>query len=375
MNVTFGFTDFVLVLGSSQGIFLGIMLQIIQNKNKIANKILSLLLAAASIMLIGRFLYSFDSNNEFFFRIALFLDTIIFLVGPLLYMYCKRLIFHNNDLSNKHYYYFLPFGVMCIYYLWTLTHSHEQLLTLFQKGKPFIPFLIIETSGLLFNFYFCYRCYRLMKRYKMEEKKNLSYSQNIIPFLKIIVIITITFFTLWLISYTSFYFFKTNMPYINYRTTWIAFPVFIYIIGFYSLKQPEFFRLPAVRNEKQTGRERLEGETLIKLKENLEMLMEEKKIYLQPKLTLIELAQKLDTSPNNLSWLLNNIHGSSFYNYINRYRLQAFIEKIKKGEHHSKTLLALALESGFNSKSTFNKAFRSELNDTPRNYIKKITKI
>lgn len=97
-----------------------------------------------------------------------------------------------------------------------------------------------------------------------------------------------------------------------------------------------------------------------------------KKIYLNNELTLKDLAQELGTTTNNVSWLLNNIHQCSFYDYINQYRVQEFILKIQNGEHFKHTILALSLDSGFNSKSTFNKAFKMVKNDTPSNYIKSL---
>ncbi len=369
---TFGIIDFIVFLGISQGIFLAITIQVIQHKNKAANKILSLILIVASILLLGKFLYAFDTNNEWFFRIALFIDTLIFVFGPLLYTYCRRLIFNENPVYRIHYAYFIPVLGMCIYYIWTLTYSHDELLLMMQQGKLIIPFFIIETSGITFNYYFCYRCYQLIMQYKKGEKDNLSYSQSVLSFLKTILFAATLFFTLWLFSYISSYYLRFYFRYINYKIIWIAFPIFIYIIGFYSLKQPYIFRVPFLKKKTSQNKERVEGKELDTLKKNLEKLMVDEKIYLNHKLTLLGLAKKLNTSPNNISWLLNNIHQCSFYDYINHYRVQEFIKKVEQGEYQKHTLLALSLDSGFNSKSTFNKAFKAEMNETPSNYIKKI---
>ncbi|GAA4275238.1 hypothetical protein GCM10022258_45340 [Aquimarina gracilis] len=177
---------------------------------------------------------------------------------------------------------------------------------------------------------------------------------------------------MWLISYVSAYFLRAYLPYINYNTTWIAFPIFIYVIGFFSLKQPSIFRVPIAKKDRQKNKERVDGPELERLKNDLQKLMVEEKIYLNHKLTLIDMAQQLNTSSNNVSWLLNNIHESSFYDFINHYRVQEFINKVERGEHQNHTLLALSLDSGFNSKSTFNKAFKIVMNETPSNYIKKM---
>ncbi len=371
LTLAFGFIDFIIVSGISQGVFLAITIQIIQNKNKNANKVLSLILLIASILLMAKFLYSFDAEYELFFRVSFFLDTFIFIFGPLLYIYCRRLVFNETPVYRGRFVYFVLVAIMCIYYTWTLTYSHDELILMWQEGKLTTLFLLIETFGIAFNFYFCYRCYKLIKIYQEEEKKTLSYSQNIVFFLKAMVITISLFFTGWLCCYIMFYFLNVYSKFINYNLIWIVFSIFIYVIGFYSLKQPDIFRIPLSKNKALKSKERLEGAKLKHVKQGLERLMIEEKIYLDHKLTLIDLAKKLDTSANDISWFLNNVYKCNFYDYINQYRIQAFVEKIKNGEHHNTTLLALSFDSGFNSKSTFNKAFKSKMNDTPSNYIKK----
>ncbi len=372
---SFDFIDIILFLGISQGVFLAATIQIIQNKNRNANKVLSIILLIACLMLTGRLFFFRSMSSEWFFRIAIFVDTLIFVFGPLLYLYCRRLVFNEIPSYRLHVSNFIPAAGMIIYFIWTLMFSFEEFRILGREGKLNLLYFIIESSGLLFNFYYCFRCFQLIKVYKKEEKKNLSYSQNLTPFLSSFLITIVLFMVLWLISYVMVYFLQIYTSVVNYNLVWVSIPVFIYVIGFYSLKQPSIFRMPWAKKKNVKNKERLEGEAIENLKMNLEKLMVEEKIYLDHKLTLSDLAKKLDTSANNVSWLLNNIHKSSFYDYVNHYRVQSFIEKVQKGEHHNHTLLALSLDSGFNSKSTFNKAFKAELKDTPSNYIKKLNVI
>lgn len=369
---SFTFIDLILFLGISQGVFLAVTIQIIQNKNREANKVLSFVLLIASLMLTGRLFYARYSNNEWFFRIAVFVDTLIFVFGPLLYLYCRRLIFKEKPSYKLHIFNFIPAAGMILYYFWTLTFSYEEFIALAQQGGLTIPFFVIETIGVFFNFFFCYRCFQLIKTYQKEEKENLSYSQSLIPFLYTFLITIVLFLSFWLVSYIMVYFLHTYSSIISYGLVWISIPVFIYVIGFYSLKQPEIFRMSLLKNRVVKSKERLENQEIKSLKTGLEHLMVNEKIYLDHKLTLVDLAKKLNTSTNNVSWLLNNIHKSSFYAYINQYRVQTFIKKLEKGEHHNHTLLALSMDSGFNSKSTFNKAFKEVVNDTPSSYIKKL---
>ena len=98
--------------------------------------------------------------------------------------------------------------------------------------------------------------------------------------------------------------------------------------------------------------------------------MVEEEMYLKPNLTLKMLSEELNTTTNNLSWLLNNIYNVSFYEYINSFRIEKYFEKIASGEHNKVTILAIAMDVGFNSKSTFNRFFKSKTGLSPSQYLK-----
>ncbi|MBQ0734893.1 helix-turn-helix domain-containing protein [Aquimarina celericrescens] len=369
---SFDFIDLILFLGISQGVFLAITIQILKNKNRAANRVLSLILLIASLMLTGRLIYPRHYDSEWFFRIAIFVDTLIFVFGPLLYLYFRRLAFKETPNYRLHFSHFVFAIAMLFYYFWTLSYSHEEFIILGRQGKLNIIFFCIETLGILFNFFYSYRCYQLVQVYRKEERQNLSYSQNLTPFLVSFLVTVTVFVALWLLSYIMVYFLKIYTPIISYNLVWISIPVFIYVVGFYSLKQPDIFRMPLAKKEITKNKERLDRKSIQELNDKLEELMVNEKVYLDHNLTLVNLAKELNTSTNNVSWLLNNIHHNTFYDYVNKYRVQAFVEKIHKGEHHRHTLLALSMDSGFNSKSTFNKAFKMVKNVTPSNYIKQL---
>ena len=82
------------------------------------------------------------------------------------------------------------------------------------------------------------------------------------------------------------------------------------------------------------------------------------------------LASEVDLHPNTLSWLLNDRIAMNFNDFINSYRLQCFQEKALQQDAKNYTLLGLAFESGFNSKSTFNDFFKKKTGLTPRAWLK-----
>jgi adenylate cyclase len=94
------------------------------------------------------------------------------------------------------------------------------------------------------------------------------------------------------------------------------------------------------------------------------------KPYLNPDLSLRILAQQIDIQPNQLSWLLNESIGKNFNEFINHYRVDAFKSLSNDPKNAHITLMGLAYESGFNSKTVFNTYFKKETGLTPKQYIK-----
>ncbi|WP_075342324.1 helix-turn-helix domain-containing protein [Tenacibaculum agarivorans] len=368
--MNFHFLDLLLFVGVSQGFFLGITILLVRNKNKSANKLLSFLLFSATIMLSGR-VFLFKYFSPLFHKIALLAETIIFLFGPLVYLYTRNLLTQSKkQLPFQH---FIPAIIHFIYAIVVISIDYDTLILMIRQGKFNLIYFITELSALASNIIYVVLAFLVVKNYKIEEKNELSYTQNIYNYLHFLILGISTILIFWMFSFLNYFIPIPLTAYINYNSVWICTPIFIYIVGFYSLRQPEIFRTPPKSKQTISKKERLTPEETQRVSKELEHLMVDEKIYLDHKLTLVALAKQLNTSTNNLSWLLNTIHKSNFYDYVNRYRVQSFIEKIQHGEHESHTILALSLDSGFNSKSTFNKAFKEITQQTPTSFIKSLS--
>lgn len=132
--------------------------------------------------------------------------------------------------------------------------------------------------------------------------------------------------------------------------------------------------LPLLSRELQTDQESVplisDDEEVQRLSKNLRFIMSEELLYLQQDLSLKSLADHLDTTANKLSWLINETMNINFNDFVNGYRLQAFQEKATDPKNQNFTLLGLAFESGFNSKSAFNDYFKKKTGATPRIWLK-----
>lgn len=92
--------------------------------------------------------------------------------------------------------------------------------------------------------------------------------------------------------------------------------------------------------------------------------------YLNPDLSLRDLASQIEVHPNHLSWLLNNAIGKNFNEFINQYRIASFKTKAKDPINKNVTIEGIAYESGFNSKTVFNTYFKKATGVTPKQFLK-----
>jgi len=113
----------------------------------------------------------------------------------------------------------------------------------------------------------------------------------------------------------------------------------------------------------------LDAETVAEYSSRLLTFISEHKAYLNPELSLRELAAQIDMHPNHLSWILNNSIGKNFNEFINHYRIEAFKSIAGARENRNLTIEGLAYESGFNSKTVFNTYFKRATGLTPRQFL------
>jgi AraC-like DNA-binding protein len=113
-------------------------------------------------------------------------------------------------------------------------------------------------------------------------------------------------------------------------------------------------------------KESLAEDLLQKLLEHLE----KNQPYLNPELTLRKLAEEINLDANKLSWLINERLHKNFNDLINHYRIETFKSLATDPANANVTILGLAYDSGFNSKTTFNTRFKQETGMTPKQFIK-----
>ena len=167
----------------------------------------------------------------------------------------------------------------------------------------------------------------------------------------------------------------------------LAFMIFVYVLSFYAFKQPLLYvGKPLINNNgtlqaKEPKSVKKNGNSEPGLKEELKQIylkklnaiVESEKPYLDSKLRITDLAKKLEIPVNHLSKIINEEYEKNFFQYINDFRIKHAQEMLKDKSYQNYTLVAIALESGFNSKSSFNSLFKQHSGYTPSEFRKQIT--
>lgn len=99
-------------------------------------------------------------------------------------------------------------------------------------------------------------------------------------------------------------------------------------------------------------------------------IIDNEREYLNPQLTLRDLAEKVSVHPNKISFVINNEYGKNFNEFLNSYRLAHFQNLVKEGKASNFSIIGLAYDSGFNSKSVFNNFFKKQMGVSPKVWLR-----
>ena len=155
----------------------------------------------------------------------------------------------------------------------------------------------------------------------------------------------------------------------------------IFYIAFHSLMQKEVypFKEASIKEIISLSEEPAIGETkkkivsdeeLIILKSQLTQFMLNQKPYLDTDLNLVKLAELMGTSTHRLSYIINSGFNMNFFNFINKYRVEKAKSLLLNTNMDQYSILGIAYEAGFNSKTAFNTTFKKITNQTPSDFKK-----
>ncbi len=298
-------------------------------------------------------------------------------LGPLIYLYFRSLTNRDFRLRPRHALHFAPFALLLAPHLFALgydwiyhlgfrghafryfhgTRGPAQEWLHSETGNPVVSVLIwIQLSAYLIATVRDYHFYRAYLRREFSNPEALELTG-----LRTILYLFIAGLTLLLLLDTATGWF-VGFTYTSAWWRYFCMSVLLYLLAiqFYALS-PERTRALRFQTDKTgagAGVEEVPDPALSALATHLQERMRTQRDYLDPDLRLGDLAERLGTSPTLLSRAINGSLGLNFNDYVNGLRCRHFVEKLEAGEHRVHTLLSLAIDCGFNSKSTFNRAFR-----------------
>ena len=170
------------------------------------------------------------------------------------------------------------------------------------------------------------------------------------------------------------------MPFDPYEISFISLTLLTFLFGVFGFHQPSIFgevvRLdhraesPVPETDsKKYQRSGLKQKDAAELVNKIRKYMVIEKPYLDRELTIYDLSNQLRISRHTLSEVINEHMGKNFYNLVNEYRVKEVKERMKDIEYKHLTILAIAYDSGFNSKSSFNTIFKEKTGHTPSEYL------
>ncbi len=388
----FSLYDLLLLFSVFQGALLLIAIPSIQANNKSANNWLLLSIGASSVSLLFYLLSNFSGAVQAYPKVIFLPDFIIFLYAPIYFFYLRKLLFNETSLPSKWYLHFLPFVIQVFAYLPFLLNSDKEMLDTIMNQDTTLVYVFLTTGilGLCWNSYYWNLFRSMIQNYKRQFETNFSYEQNL-SYLNTVLYIHLICLLLWAAFFAVFAVSRwQNWETVNLQENfidviWLSFSVVSFFLGYFAIHQAETFKadpqsvsifddILESRVAEKVPIEHIEDkntadEVMQELIRDLEAAMLEKKLFHNPKLTLSELAKQINSQPHVLSKVINEYYEKNFFDFINGYRITEFKKLIQDPQFHNYTLLALAYEVGFNSKTAFNRSFKKATNQTPKEYF------
>lgn len=371
------FISYLTLLSTSLGVYLALYLLIIKSNKNNANLLLAAFVLIFTLFPLPAFLEDIgllDDLPHVHGLAAIF----TFASGPLLYLYVRTCTQKGFELRPILYLHFIPFLVVILYDMPFLILDGEakveMYLNFYKTGKPrtnLLPFFRSIHAAI-----YVFIAIRLVFQYK-KHLENTASSIDVI-------------YHRWLLIFSSFLlmpfvamlvmaFLSTHLLSLYLLT--IAMFLFFMMVLIAALVKPGIFHafphqmlIPESKEEQKQKYEtsNLQESQKQKILEQVQQYMTAQKPYQEGNFTIADLSEQVHIPTHYLSQVINEKMDCNFLDFINRYRIEEAKNLLGNEKYAHYTILAVAFEAGFNSKSAFYAAFKKYTGMTPGRYRKSL---
>ncbi|MDB4293420.1 helix-turn-helix domain-containing protein [Maribacter sp.] len=371
--------NFILVAGFAITSVILFMLALVKKK-KTPQKILIGFLAI-TLLIIITVSASIHGLRNIFIATHFFEDGARFILAPLLFLYIKSIFEKGKGLIRKNLFHFIPFLLYWSVFSVPLLISRIEGGPLFGYLEFFNGTAYLALIKDLFLLMYLFLSIRLFLQFKSKMEFNYSSFKdaNFVWLKKFLAgFLLVTLFDLIIVGYHIVV--QPNLSWdIGLLSLYFLILVTVYL-GYHGIRQSTIYLPSFLVNAEiedlqkfQSSKPVIPEREFEEIKIGLNRVLKEDRPYLLQEITLRGLADLVGTTDKNLSAFLNHKLELSFYDFINRYRVEAVKESLESEEYEKYTLLGIAYSCGFNSKSSFYRAFKKETGCSPTSYKKGMT--
>lgn len=318
----------------------------------------------------------------------------LFLIGPTIFFYTQSLLNPAFQLTRKNSWHFLPGVMYLIYILFLFIYDvfvvKETYFYADGMDKDFEYWY--QKTGLLFMIVYFVLSLKYYNKYKKLMLQIVSFAESVLfKWMKHFLITFLIMLILPVIFDVLGYFFPELNSYVGTWWFFLLFAICMYYIAIsgYSnhvigivpfemsvfsekpillLETPQHTTIESIDIEQEAQSIEISTE-ILEWKQKIQDLVWNENLYQNPELTLTDVAKKLQSNSAVISRAINQGFSMNFNDFINYHRIEKVKEAFQNKEHITSTLLGIAFDCGFNSKATFNRAFKKHTGLSPKDYI------
>lgn len=372
--------NFFIISGVVQNFILAGILFFKRGNNSLANIFLGLAVITVNLHL--TYLMMLDTNLDNLFPGLLWMPySYLSATGPLIFFYVKAHTIADFKASHIPFYHFFPVLIEFAFQILLSIDGIRYNRLVYNTPFYFYITPLIYTWAAVSIFYYLRLSIQLINKHEDWALKNFSNLQDItLKWLQKLMTYYRLLWVVWVPFVAAFLlFFRFQLQYLFVvLTLYLLMFVLTYLTYWIGLEGFRHTHLVLWRSEghKKVNKNygQLSNTEIQRHIDRILQLMTVEKIYLRESLNLREFAAELGADPNLVSHILNNHLESNFHDFTNKYRIEEAKRRLQDPAFQHLTILAIALESGFNSKTTFNRVFKNYTGLTPSTFKKVVNK-